>query len=206
MATRRTFRFHFFSPSFFIGSGLLMSFHGHNCPSIKIIFIHPQTWASSRGCDNGASHFIYIFFGATGGALGVGALRKLLTLHIGSGSIYIYIYYNATITISQFLLFCLVTCFFIIYVFIFEKKYYIWGRARLFPFIGAYRCVCVCVCMFMWFMRTHICIMTWVWHRYYKEKVIYEDNFSVPRIQKAYKSCRVSFFEKVKMHTVSCKG
>ncbi len=32
-------------------------------------------------------------------------------------------------------------------------------------------CVCVCVGMFMWFM-THICIMTWVWHRYYKEKVI----------------------------------
>ncbi len=22
--------------------------------------------------------------------------------------------------------------------------------------------VCVCVCMFMWFMRTQICIMTWV--------------------------------------------
>ncbi len=36
-------------------------------------------------------------------------------------------------------------------------------------------CVCVCVGMFMWFMRTQICIMTWVWHRYYKEKVIYED-------------------------------
>ncbi len=31
--------------------------------------------------------------------------------------------------------------------------------------------MCVCVCMFMWFMRTQICIMTWVWHRYYKEKV-----------------------------------
>ncbi len=41
-------------------------------------------------------------------------------------------------------------------------------------------CVCVCVDMFMWFMRTQICIMTWVWHRYYKEKVIYEDIFSVP--------------------------
>ncbi len=43
-------------------------------------------------------------------------------------------------------------------------------------------CVCVCVGMFMWFMRTQICIMTWVWHRYYKEKVIYEDIFSVPII------------------------
>ncbi len=40
-------------------------------------------------------------------------------------------------------------------------------------------CVCVCVDMFM---RTQICIMTWVWHRYYKEKVIYEDIFSVPII------------------------
>ncbi len=43
-------------------------------------------------------------------------------------------------------------------------------------------CVCVCVSMCMWFMRTQICIMTWVWHRYYKEKVIYEDIFSVPII------------------------
>ncbi len=39
-------------------------------------------------------------------------------------------------------------------------------------------CVCVCVracvrlCMFLWFMRTQICIIIWVWHRYYKEKVI----------------------------------
>ncbi len=52
-------------------------------------------------------------------------------------------------------------------------------------FVGiANVCVCVCVCvgMFMWFMRTQICIMTWVWHRYYKEKVIYEDIFSVPII------------------------
>ncbi len=43
-------------------------------------------------------------------------------------------------------------------------------------------CECVCVGMFMWFMRTQICIMTWVLHRYYKEKVIYEDIFSVPII------------------------
>jgi len=48
--------------------------------------------------------------------------------------------------------------------------------------------------------------MTQVQHRYYKEKVIYEDIFSVPVIQKAYKSYRMSFFEKVKMHKVSCKG
>ncbi len=45
--------------------------------------------------------------------------------------------------------------------------------------------MCVCVCMFMWFMRTQICIMTWVKHRYYKE-VIYEDIFSVPIIKNAF--------------------
>ncbi len=33
-----------------------------------------------------------------------------------------------------------------------------------------------------------------------------KDNFSVPIIQKAYKSYRMSFFEKVKMHNVSRKG
>ncbi len=33
--------------------------------------------------------------------------------------------------------------------------------------------------------------MTWVWYRYYKEKVIYEDSFSDPIIQKAYKSYRI---------------
>ncbi len=67
-------------------------------------------------------------------------------------------------------------------------------------------CVCACVCMFMWFMRTQICIMTWVSHRYYKEKVIYEDIFSVPIIQNAYKSYRVSFFEGKYKCTVSCEG
>ncbi len=41
---------------------------------------------------------------------------------------------------------------------------------------------------------------------YYKDKVIYEDIFSVPIIQNAYKSYRIFFFEKVKMHKVSCKG
>ncbi len=46
-------------------------------------------------------------------------------------------------------------------------------------------CVCVCVCGFMWFMRTQICIMTWVWQRYYNLKVFYEDTAYVPVIQKA---------------------
>ncbi len=42
--------------------------------------------------------------------------------------------------------------------------------------------------------------------RYYNEKVIYEDIFTVAITQKAYKSYRISFFEKVKMQKVSCKG
>ncbi len=63
-------------------------------------------------------------------------------------------------------------------------------------------CVCACVrvcvrvraCVFMWFMRTQICIMTWVWQRYYNLKVFYEDTAYVPVIQNAYKSYRVRFF------------
>ncbi len=46
--------------------------------------------------------------------------------------------------------------------------------------------------------------MTWVLHRYYKEKVIYEYNFSVPIIQKAYKSYRISFFWE--SSNASCEG
>ncbi len=62
-------------------------------------------------------------------------------------------------------------------------------------------CVCVCVCVFMWFMRKQICIMGIIYEYdgYYKEKVIYGDFFSVTIIKKAYKSNRISFFEKVKM-------
>ncbi len=42
-------------------------------------------------------------------------------------------------------------------------------------------------------------------YRYYKEKVIYEDITPCPHISKAYKSYRMSFFEKVNMQKVSCK-
>ncbi len=58
-------------------------------------------------------------------------------------------------------------------------------------------CVCVCVCV------CGVCVHVYVVYEdtnlyndivwYYKEKVIYEDIFSVPIIQNAYKSCRVSF-------------
>ncbi len=47
----------------FLGAGLLMSFHGHSCPSIMIICIQPQTWsASGRGRGNGASRFFFFSF------------------------------------------------------------------------------------------------------------------------------------------------
>ncbi len=63
-------------------------------------------------------------------------------------------------------------------------------------------CVCVCVCVHVYVVyedtnlyndigMTSI-IMTGM-TRYYKEKVIYEDIFSVLIIQNAYKSYRVSF-------------
>ncbi len=51
-------RFHLFF--FFLGAGLLMSFHGHSCPSIMIIYIQPQRWgASGRGRGNNVSRFFF---------------------------------------------------------------------------------------------------------------------------------------------------
>ncbi len=43
----------------------------------------------------------------------------------------------------------------------------------------------VCVHFFGWFTGIHICVMTWVWQRYYNVKVVYEDTANVPIIQKA---------------------
>ncbi len=60
-----------------------MSFQGHSCPSIMIICIQPQTCASGRG--NGLSRFFVFLSNWDGAPLGVGALRKLRTLCIGSG-------------------------------------------------------------------------------------------------------------------------
>ncbi len=55
---RASFSSFFFS---FRGAGLLMSFHGHSCPSIMIICIQPQTWGESgSGCGNGASVFFFV--------------------------------------------------------------------------------------------------------------------------------------------------
>ncbi len=61
-----------------------MSFHGHSCPSIMMICIQPRVVA---GTDAGMAHHVFFFFLATGMVppLGVGALRKLHTLRIGSG-------------------------------------------------------------------------------------------------------------------------
>ena len=36
-------------------------------------------------------------------------------------------------------------------------------------------CVCVCVFLYAWFMRTQMCIMTWVLHWYYDVNMKYED-------------------------------
>ncbi len=61
----------------------------------------------------------------------------------------------------------------------------------VFVFVFACACACARACVRVWgwgVMRTQIC------NRYYKEKVIYEEIFSVPIIQNAYKSHRVSFF------------
>ncbi len=46
-------------------------------------------------------------------------------------------------------------------------------------------CVCVCVHVYVVYEDTHL-YNDMVWHRYYKEKVIYEDIFSVLIIQNAY--------------------
>ncbi len=47
-------------------------------------------------------------------------------------------------------------------------------------------CVCVCVCVLVFVVYgDKICLITWVWQRYYNLKVVYEDTAYVPVIQKA---------------------
>ncbi len=47
-------------------------------------------------------------------------------------------------------------------------------------------CVCVCVCVLVFVVYgDKICLITWVWQRYYNLKVFYEDTAYVPVIQKA---------------------
>ncbi len=78
----------FFFFFFFFGSGFLKSFHRHSCPSIMIICIQPRAVA---GAEAGMAR--RFFFWAAKKQLGVsskktrgvGALRKLRTLRIGSG-------------------------------------------------------------------------------------------------------------------------
>jgi len=62
--------------------------------------------------------------------------------------------------------------------------------------------------MFVVYEDTHLYNDMGMTHRYYKEKVIYEDIFSVPIIQNAYKSYRVSFFwgGGIRNLEVSCEG
>ncbi len=74
-ARNRVFIFFFFF--FFLGSGFLMSFHRHSCPSIMIICIQPRAVV---GADAGmVRHFFFFFLHWDG------ALSKLRTLRIGSG-------------------------------------------------------------------------------------------------------------------------
>ncbi len=51
-------------------------------------------------------------------------------------------------------------------------------------------CVCVCVCVLLVFVvyGDKICLITWVWQRYYNLKVFYEDTAYVPVIQKGLKT------------------
>ncbi len=84
-----------------------------------------------------------------------------------------------------------------LYTFVFINYQCAGTRANTHTFTNTRACVCVRVRVYMVYdMRTYICIITWVWHRYNKEKVLFEDNFSVPIIQKAYKSYRISFLRK----------
>ncbi len=63
-------------------------------------------------------------------------------------------------------------------------------------------CVCVCVCGFMWFMRTQICLITWVlWQRYYNLKCFMRDTALCPRNSKGLKKhTKWLFFWNLKMH------
>ncbi len=74
----------------FLSAGLLMSFHGHSCPSIMIICIQPQTCASGsrmREWRVPVFFFFFFFFFATGMVppWELVALSKPRTLRIGSG-------------------------------------------------------------------------------------------------------------------------
>ncbi len=61
---------------------------------------------------------------------------------------------------------------------------------------------CVCVCACLWGHK-----FVWHGHRYYIVKVIYDDTFGVPVIQKPYKSFRIIIvFLNLNMHKVFCEG
>ncbi len=76
---------HLFFLSFFLGARLLMSFHGHSCPSIMIICTQLQTeGASGRGCGNGASAYCLLHH------------CKMLYVYI-----FIYVYVHVNINIER---------------------------------------------------------------------------------------------------------
>ncbi len=64
-----------------------------------------------------------------------------------------------------------------------------------------YACVCVSVCVHAYVVYEDTNVyndmgMTGIINLFYKEKVIYEDIFSLPIMQNAYKSYRVSYKSK----------
>ncbi len=66
--------------------GLLLSFHRHSCLSIMIIYLHS---AANMRCERAQmARQVYLIFLSNwdGAPLGVGVLRKLHTLHVGSGT------------------------------------------------------------------------------------------------------------------------
>ncbi len=64
-------------------------------------------------------------------------------------------------------------------------------------------CVCVCVCTGFIYHGGDLNLNT---HRLMGTLVTVGTKIEVPRVQKASKLYRMSFFEKVKMHKVSCEG
>ncbi len=56
-------------------------------------------------------------------------------------------------------------------------------------------CGCVCECTFLWQMRTQICIMTQVWHKFYKKKVTFQDITPCPHFSKIINHTELVFWE-----------
>ncbi len=76
----------------------------------------------------------------------------------------------------------------------------------IYIYIYIYMCVCVCVCVCMYRFIYHGGDLNLNTHRLMGTLVTVGTKIEVPMGTKASKSYRMSFFEKVKMHKVSCEG